>query len=48
MSKKPKSLMIAKKDLLKPALGDTKEADRQDKAAKAGVAPKMIITCYNY
>ena len=47
MSEKLKSLMIAKKDLLKLALGDTKEASRQDKAAKAGVALKMIITCYN-
>ena len=47
MLEKPKSLSIAKKDLLKLALGDTKEASRQDKAAKAGVAPKIIITCYN-
>jgi hypothetical protein len=47
MSEKPKSLTIAKKDLLKLALGDTKEASRRDKAAKAGVAPKTTITCYN-
>ena len=47
MSEKLKSLTIAKKDLLKLALGDIKEADRQDKAAKAEVAPKITITCYN-
>ena len=47
MLKKPKLLTIAKKDLLKLALEDTKEASRRDKAAKAGVAPKTIITCYN-
>ena len=47
MSKKPKLLMIAKKDLLKLALGDIKEASRRDKAAKARVAPKTTITCYN-
>ncbi len=47
MLEKPKLLTIAKKDLLKLALGDTKEASRWDKAAKAGVAPKTIITCYN-
>ena len=47
MLEKPKSLTTIKKDLLKPALGDTKKADRRDKAAKAGVVPKTTITCYN-
>ena len=47
MSEKPKLLTIAKKDLLKLVLRDTKKANKQDKAAKARVAPKTTITCYN-